>query len=207
MEFDSDATVRTLIMPHGTLSPYNAQATLVNRPAFWSLLLPVSVHGRVSDIWRSYIGQRLLWDIGMNIAFVAPWVDQHRNAHNPLADMKAEEDLYFKSLELVRFLQTWQGQALTLPGRYEELIVALYEREYPDIDDVYLAQHWLQALHDVGYEFPEPASKTSFVPDLPAGSRDQLTCSTKTRVLVTGISGMIGSHVAREMAKRECYTV
>lgn len=160
MEFDSDTKVKTLIMPHGILSPYNAQATLVSRPAFWSLLLPVSVHGRVSDIWRSYIGQRLLWDIGMNIAFVAPFVDQHRNAHNPLADMKAEEDIYFKSLELVRFLQTWQGLASSLPGRYEELIVALYEREYLEVNDVQLVQYWIQALHDVGYKFPALAPKS-----------------------------------------------
>lgn len=28
------------------------------------LLLPVTVHGRVSDIWRGYIGQRIMRDIG-----------------------------------------------------------------------------------------------------------------------------------------------
>ena len=78
MMFDSSRVqTKALVIPHGTLSPYNAQATLVAQPAFWSLLLPVSVHGRVSDIWRSYIGQRLLWDIGMNVAFIAPLVDQH----------------------------------------------------------------------------------------------------------------------------------
>lgn len=153
--------IRTLVVPHGTLSPYNAQATLVAKPAFWSLLLPISVHGRVSDIWRSYIGQRLLWDIGMNIAFVAPVVDQHRNPHNPLADMKAEEDLYYKSLELVRFLQTWEGMASTLQGRYEELIVALYERWYIEESDIYLAQQWLRALDHVGYDFPALAFQTS----------------------------------------------
>jgi hypothetical protein len=131
MMFDSSRVqTKALVIPHGTLSPYNAQATLVAQSAFWSLLLPVSVHGRVSDIWRSNIGQRLLWDIGMNVAFIAPLVDQNRNPHDPLADMKAEEDLYFKSLELVQFLRTWQGVALTLPGRYEELMIALYEHNF-----------------------------------------------------------------------------
>ena len=39
------------------VSPFNAQATLFWRDCFWGLLLPVSVHGRVSDIWRGYIAQ------------------------------------------------------------------------------------------------------------------------------------------------------
>jgi len=162
----SSVQTKALVIPHGILSPYNAQATLVAQPAFWSLLLPVSVHGRVSDIWRSYIGQRLLWDIGMNVAFIAPLVDQHRNPHDSLADMKAEEDLYFKSLELVCFLQTWQGVAFTLPGRYEELMIALYERNYVEDSDIHLAQQWLRALDDVGYVFPALVAKASaFIPE------------------------------------------
>ena len=32
-------------------SPYNAQATLHEYSAMWGMLLPVTVHGRVSDIW------------------------------------------------------------------------------------------------------------------------------------------------------------
>lgn len=46
------------------------------------------VHGRVSDIWRSYISQRLLWDIGYRVAFAPPLVNQFRSPHNYLADMQ-----------------------------------------------------------------------------------------------------------------------
>lgn len=48
----------------------------------------LQVHGRVSDIWRSYIAQRLLWDVGYSIAFAPPMVDQLRSPHNYLADMQ-----------------------------------------------------------------------------------------------------------------------
>jgi hypothetical protein len=65
----------------------------------------LQVHGRVSDIWRSYAAQRLLWDVGLHIAFSPPMVTQIRSPHNPLADMHAEQDLYYKALELVRFLR------------------------------------------------------------------------------------------------------
>ena len=70
-------------IPPGIFVPYNAQATLhskevflklgrnendifissllisneFDKQAFFALLLPITVHGRVSDIWRSYISQ------------------------------------------------------------------------------------------------------------------------------------------------------
>lgn len=54
--------------PH-SFSPYNAQATLHKYSALWSLLLPVTVHGRVSDIWRSYFFQRIARDYGIRVVF------------------------------------------------------------------------------------------------------------------------------------------
>ena len=69
----------------GTMMPYNAQATLHSYDAFWGLLLPCTVHGRVTDIWRAYFTQRMLWDVGLRIGFSSPWVTQYRNAHNYLA--------------------------------------------------------------------------------------------------------------------------
>jgi hypothetical protein len=48
----------------------------------------MQVHGRVSDIWRSYIVQRLLWDAGYAVAFAPPLVVQKRGPHNYLADMQ-----------------------------------------------------------------------------------------------------------------------
>ena len=70
--------------------PYNAQSTLHAHEGLWSLLLPCSVHGRVSDIWRSYIAQRLFWDVGLSLAFVGAHVNQFRSPHNYLADFDAE---------------------------------------------------------------------------------------------------------------------
>lgn len=40
--FNPNST-RTLVIPHGTLVPYNAQATLVLQPAFFTQLLPITV--------------------------------------------------------------------------------------------------------------------------------------------------------------------
>ena len=55
----------------------------------------------MSDIWRSYFAERLFRDLDLRVAFVPPRVAQFRNAHNYLADMDAEHDLYFKTSKLV----------------------------------------------------------------------------------------------------------
>ena len=54
------------------------QATLHFPEAFWGMLLPVTVHGRVSDIWRSYFTQALLPSVGAVVAFAPAWVEQVR---------------------------------------------------------------------------------------------------------------------------------
>lgn len=145
--FESASTA-ALAFPPGLFVPFNAQATLVQPQAFWSLLLPVTVHGRVSDIWRSYAAQRLMWDfpdIG-GLGFSPPRVAQYRNDHDFLADLDAEDWLYKRTGALLRFLSSWKPQESTLPARMEELYLRLYERGYIDRRDVRLMQQWIRTL-------------------------------------------------------------
>ena len=147
----------------GSMVPYNAQATLITKMGLWSLLLPVTVHGRVSDIWRSYISQRIFWDFNLTIAFTPPIVDQMRNLHNALADMQAEQDLYYKTPEMIRHLQKWTSSAITLPQRLEELVVSLYEHGFIEENDVKLYQEWTTILVESGYHFPTSKSVSEIV--------------------------------------------
>lgn len=142
-------------LPPGTMCPYNAQATLHLKPAFWGMLLPITVHGRVSDIWRSYITQRLLWDIGGRIVFREPWVVQYRNAHNYLADFDSEYDLYKKATALVQYLKEWDSEERNLKRRLLQLCVDLYEREIFEKEDVLMMNDWIHDLSQAGYEFPQ----------------------------------------------------
>jgi hypothetical protein len=152
--FNFTPGLTTIIIPARTFVPYNAQATLFSYDSLWSLLLPVSVHGRVSDIWRSYFSQRLLWDVSSQISFTSPKVNQYRNSHNYLADFDAETDLYMKSGQLVTFLMYWSSNKPTVPGRIEDLMIEAYERSYIGLQDIELYQCWLKGLIRVGYHFP-----------------------------------------------------
>jgi len=143
-----------LLVPQDAYSPFNAQATLFTYEAMFMLILPLTVHGRVSDIWRSYFGQRLLKDIGSLVVFTHAQVVQDRNDHNYLGDLDSELDLYMKSGKLVEHLKRWSSTCKSLECHFESLIISLYEHEYLDIGDVKLIQTWIESLHEVGYQFP-----------------------------------------------------
>ena len=194
---------------HTTFIPYNAQATLHTYKALWAMLLPISVKGRVSDIWRSYFSQRIFRDIdtsststttttssgiggststsstsgtssstggnGLKIIILPPDIRQERNEHNIIADMTAEEDLYYKTSSLLQFLNDWTYThtstdndnddndnddndnneiQIQLQSYMECLWIDLYERDYIGIDDIQSMQLWLLALTEIGYIFP-----------------------------------------------------
>ncbi|KAH8051332.1 hypothetical protein JL722_10783 [Aureococcus anophagefferens] len=93
---------RGVVLDGGAVCPFNAQATLFDRAAFWALLLPASVHGRVADIWR---GRRAACSgRGARLAFLPPGVTQLRNDHDALADYMSERPLYEKADAVVRVL-------------------------------------------------------------------------------------------------------
>jgi len=144
-----------MAIPPEFFTPYNAQATVHLYEAFWGFLLPVTVHGRVSDIWRAYLTQKLLWDIGQVITFHPSYVVHDRVAHDYLKDFQSEGDLQLKSTAMVQFLSQWSSDAPTLLERIEQLWAALYARGFVELGDVRLAQAWIRDLIAVGYDFPE----------------------------------------------------
>eukprot|EP00391_Amoebophrya_sp_Ameob2_P009436 CAMPEP_0178994714 /NCGR_PEP_ID=MMETSP0795-20121207/7422_1 /TAXON_ID=88552 /ORGANISM="Amoebophrya sp., Strain Ameob2" /LENGTH=432 /DNA_ID=CAMNT_0020686935 /DNA_START=880 /DNA_END=2179 /DNA_ORIENTATION=- len=144
-----------ITVPKGKFVPYNAQCVVNLKPAFWTLLLPVTVNGRVSDIWRSYIAQKLLWDIDEHVAFMPAHVIHDRVFHDYLKDFQSESDLYLKSTALVKFLAGWVSDAPTLVERIEQLYEQLYERGFVEEKDLKLSQAWIRDLLALGYKFPD----------------------------------------------------
>lgn len=147
-------TSDALILDHNVMSPWNAQAVVIAQPAFFTMLLPITVHGRVTDIWRSYMSNRLLADAGKRVAFSKPWADQYRNAHDYMADFNSELPLYQTSQELVKALRGWTSSAPTMAGRLEDLAIFMYEYGFLELDDIHLYQSWISDLFKIGYEFP-----------------------------------------------------
>jgi hypothetical protein len=148
------STDGALVAPSNAFAPYNAQATIHSYNAMWALLLPMTVPGRVSDIWRAYFAQAIFRDAGLSLVMLPPNILQERNEHNYLADMQAELDLYFKGGKLLEFMSDWKNNATSVPARMEDLWIALHERSYIELDDVNVLQLWLAALVEIEYVFP-----------------------------------------------------
>ncbi|KAF4677120.1 hypothetical protein FOL47_003308 [Perkinsus chesapeaki] len=212
------------ILQSTVFTPLNAQACLFkDYDALWGLYLPVTVHGRVSDIWRGF---RLLWDIGASVAVAGrTWVKQIRNSHDYLGDFIAEENVYEKSEVMMRFLTTWQPTASstpfmsfpmrmtdTLPGRLEEAYIELFSRGFVEEDEVYHVQRWINAFTSAGYRWPsivafhhgkDATNETGAAQAQPSGPPPAHFCDGTTRrtvrVWITGINGMIGSSLAKAL--------
>jgi hypothetical protein len=70
--------------------PFNSQNTTWWRDAFPLLYLPAYCSFRMTDIWRSFVAQRIAWANGWSILFHEPTVWQERNEHNLMRDFKDE---------------------------------------------------------------------------------------------------------------------
>jgi hypothetical protein len=146
-----------LVLEKGSWAPFNAQATLWTKPGFLMMRLPSTVHGRVSDIWRSYISQPLLWRQNLSVAFAAPQFSvPNRNAHNYLGDFEAEIPLYRQAGALMEHLVLMADKAKTMCATCSphellfKVYVELYEHEIVQIDDVNAVKAWIEDMQDLG---------------------------------------------------------
>ena len=77
--------------------PFNSQNTLWRQQAYPLLYLPATCSFRATDIIRSYVAQRCLWEAGGQVVFSGSNARQIRNAHNLLQDFDDEIVIYLKS--------------------------------------------------------------------------------------------------------------
>jgi len=100
-DFDDGPSV---LLPPGAWCPFNSQSTWWWPDAFPLLYLPSYCSFRMTDIWRSFVAQRCLWELGLGIVFHAPEVVQDRNLHNLMRDFSDEIPGYQRNRELAQVL-------------------------------------------------------------------------------------------------------
>lgn len=144
-----------VIPPRGTFTPWNAQSVLIFKPAFFGMLLPITVTGRVSDIWRSYITTRLMWETEYVVGYSSPVVTQWRNPHSYQKDMEDEDDLYHKADLMLATLANWSStEHATLDTAYLNLVAVLVKLGILKQADLLLASAWVADLKGIGYQWP-----------------------------------------------------
>ena len=90
LPFDFEIKHDPVCLTAGAWCPFNSQNTTFFKSAFPLLYLPAHCSFRMTDIWRSFIAQRILHSRGLGILFLSPTVRQDRNDHDLHRDFTDE---------------------------------------------------------------------------------------------------------------------
>ncbi len=142
VRFDQKPSV---FLPAGTWCPFNSQTTWWWPVAYPLMYLPSYCSFRMTDIWRSFIAQRCLWELGTGLVFHTAEAFQERNPHNLMRDFSDEIPGYNGNARLAELL----GGLMLQPGEQNvgSNVAACYElliREgfFPEKEQP-LVQAWL----------------------------------------------------------------
>jgi len=94
----------SVYLPRSAWCPFNSQSTWWFPTAYPLMYLPSYCSFRMTDIWRSFIAQRCIWELDLGVVFHGPEVFQKRNAHDLLRDFADEIPGYTRTKELVSIL-------------------------------------------------------------------------------------------------------
>ena len=142
---------RRVALTAGSWCPFNSQNTAWWPDAFELLYLPSYCSFRMTDIWRSFIAQRIAWLNGWAILFHEPTMSQERNVHNLLRDFNDEVPGYLHNSEICRALD-----ALHLESGLEKIgdnLKACYEKlvgmSLIGAEELRLLDVWLSDLEQI----------------------------------------------------------
>lgn len=139
---------REPVVLRGAWCPFNSQNTTWWPEAFPLLYLPYHCSFRMTDIWRSFVAQRIAYRNGWGISFHNATVFQDRNEHNLMRDFEEEIPGYLNNHHIREMLDE-----LDLPGGPGAIGEAmrlcyrrLVEAKQVGADELPLLDAWLQDL-------------------------------------------------------------
>jgi hypothetical protein len=97
---------RRIALASGTWSPFNSQNTTWWKDAFPLMYLPAYCSFRMTDIWRSFVAQRIAWENDWMVMFDEPTMRQERNAHDLMKDFRDEVPGYLHNSSIAASLSS-----------------------------------------------------------------------------------------------------
>jgi hypothetical protein len=117
---------KNVILTNNTWSPFNSQNTIWFKEAFPLLYLPSYCSFRMTDIWRSFIAQRIAWENNWSICIHSPAVVHERNEAVLMNDFSLEVPGYLNNLKISQELENLQLQKGT--EHMADNLIKCYER-------------------------------------------------------------------------------
>ena len=138
----------SVLLDSGCWCPFNSQNTTWFKPAFPLLYLPSHCTFRMTDIWRSFVAQRCLWEMDSCLGFTRATIYQERNEHNLLRDFQQEIPGYLNN-DAIR--QTLEGLPLqqgrechTVCANVRQCYLALVAKGFIPAPELGLLELWIR---------------------------------------------------------------
>lgn len=134
-------------------APFNSQATTWAKSVFPLMYLPVTCTFRMTDIWRSFIAQRILRDISGSIVFTSATVFQKRNPHDLLKDFREEVPGYLENQKLINALDSTKilGGIGNIMNDLRECYKTLISANFLDKTEETVLNSWISDLIKLGW--------------------------------------------------------
>ena len=142
---------RGVALGAGAWCPFNSQNTTWWSEAFMLLYLPAYCSFRMTDIWRSFVAQRIAWEQGWGVLFHGPTVWQERNEHSLMRDFRDEVPGYLHNAAIaealggLKFKPGASNTAANLRACYAKLV----EMTLVDERELALLDAWVEDISSV----------------------------------------------------------
>ncbi len=136
-----------------TWSPFNSQNTSWWKPAFPLMYLPSKCSFRMTDIWRSFVAQRLAWECNWSVLYHRATVSQDRNEHDLMKDFEQEIPGYLNNDKICRLLSDLplrSGPAFLLDN-LRTAYDALIDNGWIGEDEAPLLEAWCTDMRTLGF--------------------------------------------------------
>jgi len=134
-----------------SICPFNSQNTTWFKEAFPLLYLPSYCSFRMTDIWRSFIAQRIAWTCGWPILFHQSTVRQLRNDHNLMNDFRDEVPGYNNNgriLDVLMALDLTNGVE-NIPANIIKCYQSLVDMGIIGNEEMGLLKSWLKDIKSI----------------------------------------------------------
>lgn len=138
----------SVVVPPGQWCPFNTQSTWWWPAVYPLLYVPSYCSFRMCDIWKSFVAQRCLWELGTGVVFHAAEVWQERNLHNLMKDFHDEIPGYLQNHRIAEILE---GASLepgvdNVAGNLKACYAALIQHGIFPAKEMQLVEAWLEGI-------------------------------------------------------------
>src|SRR5450756_1027905 len=96
----------------------------------------------MTDIWRSFVAQRICWEYGYGILFHSSTVYQERNEHNLMCDFKDEVSGYLNNGMICETLSVLTLKKCNIFDNLKVCYEALVKKEMVGKEELILLNAW-----------------------------------------------------------------